>query len=72
MHADKWRVRRALQFSTLSVWYIEDDKSNLEQVAVAVASTRDSFSPFDYALVDETLLTAINIYGGTFTSPGDL
>jgi hypothetical protein len=47
--------------STLSVWYIEDDKSNLEQVAVAFASTRDSFSPFDYALVDEALLTKINI-----------
>jgi hypothetical protein len=47
--------------STLSVWYIEDDKSNLEQVAVALASTRDSFSNFDYALVDEALLTTINI-----------
>src|SRR5262245_10093480 len=47
--------------NTLSVWFIENDKSNLEQVVVALASTRDSFSNFDYVLVDEALLTAINI-----------
>ena len=50
-----------LENSTLSVWYIEDDKSNLEQVAIALTSTRDSFSNFDYVLVDEALLTTINI-----------
>jgi len=50
-----------LENSTLSVWYIEDDRSNLEQVAVALASTRDSFSNFDYALIDEALLITINI-----------
>lgn len=47
--------------NTLSVWYIEDDKSNPERVAVALASTRDTFSNFDYALVDEKLLSALNI-----------
>ena len=47
--------------NTLSVWYIEDDRSNLERVAVALASTRDTFSNFDYALVDEQLLSALNI-----------
>ncbi|MSQ46810.1 MAG: hypothetical protein EXR78_00240 [Deltaproteobacteria bacterium] len=47
--------------STLSVWYIEDDRSNLEQVVIALASTRDFFSNFDYALVDEALLTTLSI-----------
>jgi len=47
--------------STLSVWYIEDDRSNLEQVITAFASAGDFFSNFDYALVDEALLTTLNI-----------
>lgn len=47
--------------NTLSVWYIEDDRLNLERVAAALASTRDTFSNFDYALVDEQLLSALNI-----------
>jgi hypothetical protein len=47
--------------NTLSVWRIEEDRSNLEQVAVALSSKRDSFTNFDYVLVDEALLTEINI-----------
>jgi hypothetical protein len=35
----------------LSVWIVHDDNSNLEEVATAVASTGDSFSNFDYALL---------------------
>ena len=49
--------------NTLSIWYIEDDRSNLEQVAVAFASTRDSFSNFDYALVDEALINVARFIG---------
>ncbi len=33
----------------LSVWHIEDDRSNLEQVIMALAATRDTFAPFDYS-----------------------
>lgn len=47
--------------NTLSVWHIEDDRSNLEQVAVALAALRDHLSNFDYALVDEQLLSALDI-----------
>lgn len=47
--------------STLSVWSIEDNRSNLEQVVIALASTKDFFSNFDYALVDDALLTTLNI-----------
>jgi hypothetical protein len=47
--------------STLSVWYIESDKSNLERIAIALASRRDSFSNFDYALINEQFLIALDI-----------
>jgi hypothetical protein len=47
--------------NTLSVWYIEDDRSNLEQVSVALASLRTHLSNFDYALVDEQILSALDI-----------
>jgi hypothetical protein len=47
--------------STLSVWYIESDKSNLERITIALASRRDSFSNFDYALINEQLLVVLDI-----------
>ncbi len=55
----------------LSVWHVEDDKSNLYQVVAAIAATRDHASNFDYALFDQTLLTRIrarieNTVGHTF------
>ncbi len=37
----------------LSVWYIEDDKSNLERVLAALASNSDNISNVDYALFEE-------------------
>lgn len=42
--------------NTLSVWLVEDDKSNLEQVIVALASSCDNISNFDYALINVDLL----------------
>ena len=55
----------------LSVWHIEDDKSNLNQVVAAVSCTRDHAANFDYALFDQTLLAQIpasieNTTGHTF------
>lgn len=38
--------------NALSVWYIEDDKSNLERVITALAATRRNLDVLDYALFD--------------------
>jgi hypothetical protein len=39
------------QSNELSVWLIEDDRSNLNRVAAALAAARDSVSNLDYRLV---------------------
>jgi len=45
----------------LSVWQIDDDKSNLPRVAAALAANGDDISNLDYALFDQKLLNEINI-----------
>jgi hypothetical protein len=40
----------------LSVWLVENDRSNLEQVVTALAATRTDISNLDYALLDVRLL----------------
>lgn len=47
--------------NTLSVWQVEDDKSNLEQVIAALAASRDTVSNLDYAIFDVDLLSSIGI-----------
>ena len=47
--------------NTLSVWLVEDDKSNLEQVIIALASGCDNISHFDYALLNVDLLSNFGI-----------
>lgn len=45
----------------LSVWHIEDDKSNLYQVVTAIATTLQYASNLDYALFNHTLLTKTGV-----------
>lgn len=45
----------------LSVWHVEDDKSNLDQIIVALAVTRDTFDKFEYALVRQEALEQAGI-----------
>jgi len=45
----------------LSVWHVEDDRSNLERVVAAFAASRECISNFDYALVDEATLLKLNV-----------
>lgn len=45
----------------LSVWHIENDKSNLDQVVTAVASNRDQPSNLDYALLDASFLSKLGV-----------
>ena len=47
--------------NTLSVWLVEDDKSNLEQIIIALASGCDNISNFDYALLNVDLLSNFGI-----------
>jgi len=47
--------------NSLSVWLVNDDQSNLEQVVVALASTCDFVSNIDYALFKVELLSGIGI-----------
>ena len=45
----------------LSVWHVADDRSNLDQVVAALASTRDHVSNLDYALLDQNFIFQIQI-----------
>ena len=45
----------------LSVWYIEDDESNLEHVITALAASGDTVANLDYALFDLQLITNSDI-----------
>lgn len=38
--------------NTLSVWQVDDDKTNLERIIAALASNCDYISNFDYILLD--------------------
>lgn len=47
--------------NNLSVWLVQDDKSNLNEVITALASNRDTLSNLDYVIFDVNLLSDINI-----------
>jgi hypothetical protein len=47
--------------NALSVYHIENDKSNLERVVTAIAATGDALSAIDYALIDTLILEEIGI-----------
>lgn len=51
----------ATSVNTLSVWQVEDDRSNLEKIITALASNRDSLSNLDYSLLDISLLPGIEV-----------
>ncbi|MGB0383435.1 MAG: hypothetical protein ACPGWR_01305 [Ardenticatenaceae bacterium] len=51
----------ATKGNELSVWYIEDDESNLEEVVTALAASGDVVANLDYALFDLQLITTLNI-----------
>lgn len=45
----------------LSVWNIEDDQSNLDLVLTAVAANCQFITNVDYVLIDQRILTGLNI-----------
>lgn len=45
----------------LSVWYVDDNRSNLDQVLTCLASNTDSISHIDYALIDVNTIQALEI-----------
>ena len=46
----------------LSVWYVEQDQSNLNSIIAALATSRtDRISNFDYVLIDEKYLDELGI-----------
>ncbi len=47
--------------NTLSVWLVEDDQSNLDQVIAALASSCDNLSNIDYALINVDLLLNVGV-----------
>lgn len=51
--------------NNLSVWEVEDDKSNLDQVITALAASCDSLSNLDYSLFDKSSLSKIGIKAET-------
>ena len=45
----------------LSVWRVDDDESNRDQVITAIAANHDSSSNVDYVLLDERLFSQLGI-----------
>ena len=45
----------------LSVWIVEEDKSNIQQVVTALAANSDGISNVDYALIPEELVVQLGI-----------
>ena len=45
----------------LSIWLVEDDRSNIDQIVTALAANRTHISNLDYALLDLRLLSSLNI-----------
>jgi hypothetical protein len=46
---------------TLSVWHIEDDRSNLDVVIAALAATRQNVDKFEYGLFDQEIADRLGI-----------
>jgi len=44
------------------VWQVADDKSNLEQILIALATTTEHTDKMDYALLDQNLLAKIGVH----------
>jgi hypothetical protein len=60
----------ATKDNALSVWFVDDGKSNLKRIAAALAARCDHVSNVDYALFDQAMLDRLDIqmeksYGGT-------
>ena len=47
--------------NTISVWRVEDDKSNLRRLVTALAANRDKFDIFESIIFDEKLLSVLDI-----------
>jgi hypothetical protein len=46
---------------SLSLWQIDDDRSNLEDVVIALGSNCDRIANLDYALIDREKVEAISV-----------
>jgi hypothetical protein len=49
----------------LSLWQVHADRSNVEAIAVAMATTRDVLANFEYALVEYDRIAAIGVLNQT-------
>jgi hypothetical protein len=47
--------------SKISVWYVENDKSNLERIVAGIAAGRQTADKFDYVLFPENLLSQAGV-----------
>lgn len=54
---------------TLSVWYIEDDRSNLDLIVTALAATRERFDKFEFGLFDQNVVDLVDVL--VKIKPGD-
>ena len=47
--------------NSLSVWEVTDDRSNLEDIVVGIASSKDYLANVDYALFEESIVGGLGI-----------
>ena len=47
--------------SKISVWYVENDKSNLERIIAGIAAGRQNAEKFDYVLFPDNLLSEAEV-----------
>ena len=54
-----WSLRT--KGNQLSVWLIDDNRSNLNRIVAALAAGRDTLDKIDYALIDRQVLDSLDI-----------
>jgi hypothetical protein len=50
-----------IEKNELSVWYVEDDESNLKRIVTALAACCDFVSVFDYLIFDHVIVTDLGL-----------
>ena len=61
LQADVFSSDLGTQANSLSVWYVDDDKSNLERIIAAYVAKQTHIAEFDYALIKLDFVEELSI-----------
>jgi hypothetical protein len=61
LQADVFSSDLRTQNNSLSVWYVDDDRSNFERIVAALVVKQNRLTEFDYALIEFNVTGDLNI-----------